>query len=190
MSINKLEDFIVVIKKVIPIELCNSILNEYKNSNDWKDAGSANNNIMVIDKKTRNCQSIITSLPENLISNTIRSKLDDEIFNITAKCLKLYIEKFPTCKVSQDTGYDLLKYEKGGFYIQHTDSFFQRPREIACSLLLNDDFEGGEFAFFNRELKYKLNKGDVLMFPSNFMYPHEIMEVTEGTRYAIITWFR
>ena len=35
----------------------------------------------------------------------------------------------------------------------------------------------------------KLKKGDAIMFPSNFMYPHEIMPVTQGTRYSIITWF-
>ena len=43
--------------------------------------------------------------------------------------------------------------------------------------------------FFNEKLKYNLKKGSVLMFPSNFMYPHEILEVTKGTRYSIITWF-
>ena len=35
----------------------------------------------------------------------------------------------------------------------------------------------------------KLKKADAIMFPSNFMYPHEIMPVTQGTRYSIITWF-
>jgi predicted 2-oxoglutarate/Fe(II)-dependent dioxygenase YbiX len=40
-----------------------------------------------------------------------------------------------------------------------------------------------------KQLKYNLKKGSVLMFPSNFMYPHEILEVTKGTRYSIITWF-
>ena len=39
------------------------------------------------------------------------------------------------------------------------------------------------------DLKYKLDKGDAIMFPSNFMYPHEIMPVTKGTRYSAITWF-
>ena len=29
-----------------------------------------------------------------------------------------------------------------------------------------------------------------VMFPSTFMYPHEVMPVTKGTRYSIITWFR
>jgi predicted 2-oxoglutarate/Fe(II)-dependent dioxygenase YbiX len=63
------------------------------------------------------------------------------------------------------------------------------PRSVSCSFALNDDYEGGEFAFFDRELKYKLKKGSILLFPSSFMYPHEIMPVTKGTRYSIVTWF-
>jgi hypothetical protein len=27
------------------------------------------------------------------------------------------------------------------------------------------------------------------MFPSNFLYPHSVLPVTEGTRYSIVTWF-
>ena len=74
-------------------------------------------------------------------------------------------------------------------YKQHTDSFKDRPRAVSCSFILNDEYEGGEFAFFNREAVYKLKKGSCIMFPSNFMYPHEIMPVTHGTRYSIVTWF-
>ena len=66
----------------------------------------------------------------------------------------------------------------------------EEPRAISCSMHLNDAYEGGEFAFFDRQLQYRLNAGDVLMFPSNFMYPHEVMPITKGTRYSIITWFR
>ena len=86
-------------------------------------------------------------------------------------------------------GYILLKYEVNQFYAEHIDFFRDNSRVVSCSFILNDDYEGGEFAFFNRELKYKLKKGSCIMFPSNFMYPHEIMPVTSGTRYSIITWF-
>jgi predicted 2-oxoglutarate/Fe(II)-dependent dioxygenase YbiX len=27
-----------------------------------------------------------------------------------------------------------------------------------------------------------------VLFPSSFMFPHEILEVTSGTRYAVVTW--
>ena len=64
-----------------------------------------------------------------------------------------------------------------------------RTGTISLSFSLNDDYAGGEFAFFNRETKIKTRPGSVILFPSNFMYPHEIMPVTKGTRYSIITWF-
>ena len=35
---------------------------------------------------------------------------------------------------------------------------------------------------------YKLNKGDVLMFPSTFLYPHRVEPVIEGTRYSYVSW--
>jgi predicted 2-oxoglutarate/Fe(II)-dependent dioxygenase YbiX len=188
VSINILEDFIIIVKNVIPPELCDAILDEYKNCNDWQDPPKVDSDARL--SRGRKCQVIYTSEKDNLLYNNIRTQLDNEIFTFVAKCLETYVTKFPTCVVSQDTGYDLLKYATNDYYKQHTDSFLGNPRETSCSLLLNDDFEGGEFAFFDGQLKYKLNKGDALMFPSNFMFPHEVMKVTEGTRYAIITWFR
>lgn len=64
------------------------------------------------------------------------------------------------------------------------------PRTISCSFALNDDYEGGEFAFFDRRIATKIKKGAAIIFPSNFMFPHEIIKVKKGTRYSIITWFR
>ena len=34
----------------------------------------------------------------------------------------------------------------------------------------------------------QLKKGDVLVFPSNFLYPHKVEPVTKGLRYSIISW--
>ena len=30
--------------------------------------------------------------------------------------------------------------------------------------------------------------GAVLIFPSNFMYPHKVEPVTKGTRYSYVSW--
>jgi predicted 2-oxoglutarate/Fe(II)-dependent dioxygenase YbiX len=92
-------------------------------------------------------------------------------------------------QISIDTGYDLLKYNEGNFYVEHTDSYKQQQRSVSCSFQLNDEYEGGEFAFFGRQMMIRSGKGSAIIFPSNFMYPHEIMPVTKGTRYSIITWF-
>ena len=53
-------------------------------------------------------------------------------------------------------------------------------------LYLNDDYEGGEFYVAEKEFKPK--KGSAIIFPSNFMYPHEAKAVTKGTRWSIVSW--
>ena len=39
-----------------------------------------------------------------------------------------------------------------------------------------------------RPLEIKLLSGDILMFPSYFMYPHEVTDCTKGTRYSFVSW--
>jgi predicted 2-oxoglutarate/Fe(II)-dependent dioxygenase YbiX len=183
---DNLKDYIHIVKNALSLSLCDEILNEFKNSDEWLDTEIAKG----VNKNVRNCQTIIMSYPHVIQKNTeIRSNLDKTVFDGASKCIKEYNTKFPYCFIEQDSGYELLKYPEGCFYIEHVDSCKGAPRAVSCSFILNDDFEGGEFAFFNKEIKYKLEKGDAIMFPSNFMYPHEIMPVTKGTRYSIITWF-
>jgi predicted 2-oxoglutarate/Fe(II)-dependent dioxygenase YbiX len=184
---NNIKDYIIRIENVLSDELCNQIINEYKNCNDWIDTKVGSGSI---NKTIRNCQTIGISTSNIINLNyDVRKNIDNQIFEKAAYCIKTYNEKFTHCQIEQDSGYDLLKYEENGFYTEHTDSFKAIPRSVSCSFALNDNFEGGEFAFFNQELKYKINKGDVLMFPSNFMYPHEIMPVKKGIRFSIVTWF-
>lgn len=186
MQYNKLEDYIYVVKNALSLNLCNEILNEFKDDEEWVDTAVGSG----VKKDVRNCKTIIISYPHVIQKNNeVRHRLDNAIFDGATKCIQKYNDKFPHCLIEEDSGYELLKYPEGCFYIQHVDSFKARPRSVSCSFILSDDFEGGEFAFFDRELKYKLEKGDAIMFPSNFMYPHEIMPVTKGIRYSIITWF-
>ena len=173
----QLTNFIVVIPNIVPESLCDLVVAEYEKCDEWQDASiaSAKN-----DKEIRNCK-IVKIRP---------SELDEVIFKCTSEALNGYRQSFPSCIVQEDSGYDLLKYTEGGFYTQHIDSDLTHNRSVACSFALNDNFEGGEFAFFNREVSYKVTKGSAIMFPSNFMYPHEILPISSGTRYSIITWFK
>jgi predicted 2-oxoglutarate/Fe(II)-dependent dioxygenase YbiX len=187
MKHNNLKDYIHVVKNALSHEICDEILNEFIDSGEWVDTEVGRGEVI---KNIRNCQTITMSYPHVIQKNKdIRHKLDNAIFDGAAKCIQEYNTRFYYCMIEEDSGYELLKYSEGCFYTEHTDSFKAIPRAVSCSIILNDDFEGGEFAFFNRDIKYKLEKGDALMFPSNFMYPHEVMPVTKGTRYSIITWF-
>ena len=53
--------------------------------------------------------------------------------------------------------------------------------------LLNDDYEGGNLVMFD-DKKINTKKGDLIVFPSLFLFPHEIEPITKGIRYSYITW--
>jgi hypothetical protein len=188
---NTLKDYIVVMNNIMPPPVMDMVLDEYKNCDDWINAATASGENLNV----RNCATIGISF-DNIIQKNeiIRRKIDNTLYSVSSQALKEYSRNIPKLPndsylASKDTGYELLKYETEGFYTPHIDFFTERPRAISCSFILNDDYEGGEFAFFDRELVYKLKKGSCIMFPSNFVYPHEIMPVTSGTRYSIVTWF-
>ena len=52
---------------------------------------------------------------------------------------------------------------------------------------LNNDYEGGELMMFGDQ-KIHLPAGAVIVFPSNFMYPHEVKPVKSGIRYSYVSW--
>lgn len=53
----------------------------------------------------------------------------------------------------------------------------------------NDNFSGGEHVFDYLKITYSPCKGDILMFPSNFIASHEVKPVTGGTRYSYLGWY-
>ena len=53
--------------------------------------------------------------------------------------------------------------------------------------LLNDDYEGGNFVMFD-DKKINTKEGDLIVFPSLFLFPHEVEQITKGIRYSYITW--
>jgi|TARA_E500000318_G_C3546850_1_gene207092 Rps23 Pro-64 3,4-dihydroxylase Tpa1-like proline 4-hydroxylase len=84
----------------------------------------------------------------------------------------------------------LLKYYENNFYNLHSDYAKDAPRELSFSLLLNDDYEGGDFIFLfkNKEYPVTVEKNNLLIFPSNFIYHHRISKVTKGVRKAVVGW--
>jgi 2OG-Fe(II) oxygenase superfamily len=181
-----LQNFIITFDNIIDDELCDIILKEYMDCK-WEKTLIGNG---VVDDTKRNVDTIGISYDSSIALNPqIRKQIDQRIFDCAGKAIEKYNEMVPEALIEQDTGYELLRYKEGQFYIQHTDSFKARPRAVSCSFVLNDDYEGGEWGFFDNKIKIKPKKGSVVMFPSNFLYPHQINTVTKGTRYSIITWF-
>ena len=62
-------------------------------------------------------------------------------------------------------------------------------RKISMSLLLNDDFEGGEicFRYNENEMCTRPEKGEAVIF-SSFL-SHKVKPVTKGERFVVVAWF-
>lgn len=53
--------------------------------------------------------------------------------------------------------------------------------------VLNDGYTGGEFVMFE-DTVIPFGKGDVIVFPSCFLYPHEVRQLMDGVRYSFVSW--
>ncbi len=110
---------------------------------------------------------------------------------------RLYIHykiKFPKMTSNKINQIDLLKYSLDNMYKIHTDHYTNTPRHLSIIMNLNDDYEGGDLIFTDQKEKeikrFKLSKGTIIFFPSNFMFPHSIEPITKGTRYSIVAWLQ
>ena len=103
----------------------------------------------------------------------------------------------------------ITKYKPGSFYGWHKDGSADRlsaynipdnkfmhgnARKLSMTILLNDNYKGGEFQFVNyHKLENTIetpefkNFGSIIVFPS-FM-EHQVVPVTKGTRYSLVAWF-
>ena len=184
----QLEKYIHIESDAVPLDFCDEIVKEY--DDDEYERGTINDYER---SRYRECDVIILS-DEKIIekNNKSRKRIDKKIYDIINRNIEKYLQDYSTLNfnLKEDTGYQLLKYKPGDYVTEHIDTSSGEHRTLSCSLALNDGYEGGELAFFDGELKYKLKKGDMMIFPSSFTYPHQVLPVISGTRYSIITWLK
>ena len=83
-------------------------------------------------------------------------------------------------------------YNKNDHYGWHID---RRPvhqgedeKKLSFSLILNENYEGGELEFkdSNENISLNLNKGDMVIFPSTLS--HRVKPVTNRIRKSLVGW--
>ena len=86
------------------------------------------------------------------------------------------------------------RYSPGQIMRQHFDhihSIFDGTLKgvpvLSFIMNFNDDYEGADLYFWKDNV-IKLGKGDIVMFPSNFFFPHGVTEATKGQRYSGVSW--
>lgn len=78
--------------------------------------------------------------------------------------------------------YRLLKYETGAKIHPHTDHDPYIYGSITFNL--NDDYTGGVFKFFNGKHEVHLKRGEMMIWPADYFWVHEVTPVKSGVRYS------
>ena len=165
--------------KIIPRQVCHSSLEFLKKEawqpHLWYDHGKRESN----------------NRPEDLnivFNNQIASKIEPFV----TLAVQSYQQEFGHL-IYERTRPRFNRYEVGQKMDPHYDHirdiFDGEKKGIPVLTILgifNEDYEGGELVIADKHIKTK--GGDILVWPSCFLYPHEIKKVTKGTRYSFVSW--
>jgi Rps23 Pro-64 3,4-dihydroxylase Tpa1-like proline 4-hydroxylase len=81
------------------------------------------------------------------------------------------------------------RHEPGSGIELHVDKKHDPKLEYAAVLYLNDDFNGGELYFPEKDIEIIPLKNSLIIFNTDIEYSHEVKKVLPGpTRYAIATF--
>jgi hypothetical protein len=185
-----LEKYIKIYDNIIPIETLGSFTKFISNL-DYRTAqvgfGEEQIDIRnVLDRPLTNGSKNMTEIKWfNFIKHVFTLNTQKYIFDVVK-------QEARSINPGQILEINALKYKTGGHYVYHVDYFEKHPRQFSLILLLNNDYEGGELVFndpsYQNEFIVPVKPGRLIVWPSNFMFPHKVNKVTKGTRYSIVGW--
>jgi predicted 2-oxoglutarate/Fe(II)-dependent dioxygenase YbiX len=172
-------------EKCFSVEECNFIVNKYKKTN-WT-THKWTNSKAEYQSPIKNHKELLVAFPKREDGQFIINKIQYFILDYL-KQLNLnlsVIKKFSQIRLN--------KYPKGSSMLSHFDhihSLFDGKEKgipiFSVVGLLNDNFKGGEFLICNKDINLK--QGEVVVFPSVFLFPHEVKKIIKGDRYSFVVW--
>jgi len=186
----EIKNFIKIYDEVLPWNVLSNLI-RFANISKFTEAKIGAEDQYKIDFDVRRTYSLPLSNLNNSLSQTHWFNFLQVIFDKYLKQFKndLNIDDFSFKKIID---IEILRYENSGFYNWHTDHFADIPRTMSCILLLNNDYEGGNLCFRNpdksNEWEIEIKPNRMIIWPSNFLYPHTVKPVTKGKRYSVVAW--
>ena len=181
-----LEDYIKIYK-FMPIETCQEIIGELQDAN-WKQHEYYIPSQNIFSSINGNRELDVTYM-ETAIQKPFLEGLKG-VFRHYIKELEFpWFDSFVCC-----TSPRFNRYSVGRIMNEHCDHihsiFPGEPKGVPILTALgalNEDYTGGEFVMFG-DKEYKIKAGEIMVFPSSFLYPHKVNEVKTGTRYSFVSW--
>jgi hypothetical protein len=191
-------------ENVMPKEIFDTFVNDIEEGMssakiEWGSAyvkaGSGDEVKTKVDTESRDTQTIV--IPYSAIEkddySTLGAAFHTSISNIFLENIdpieKDYQRHFHI-GCSWHDSYSILKYGVGQKFVNHIDDHPDFHRRISTLYYINDDYSGGEINFPRFNLSFKPKANQMIVFPSTYVYNHSVSPVTEGTRYAVVSWLR
>lgn len=195
MTLKLLTDPIIKIQDVIELSFCEWV------QNSVKDGSITFNKSQYYDYRVdENTNEVVGHYHDSKHwETTANIQFQNYMKGVVNECTRLYIKKIPEFKNSVDmyTAVKLLKYDVGDSFPKHKDhvhSIFDGTLKgipvitvIGMFNQIGKDYDGGKFIFYD-DKEVDVNIGEILMFPSNFLYPHQVTTVERGTRLSFVSW--
>ena len=175
-----LKDYMLHLKKWIPNYILTKTLKELTKEKNW--TRHTYTDLQTLRKYSMNKNKELDVCWTNNLSYS------KEIYDLVWKALEKYIviDKFGGDSFEGWSDFSKIRfnrYKKGQIMSKHQDhiqSLFTGEKRgipiLSIVCVLNDDYE----------IKFKA--GDILIFPSIFLYPHLVKPVKKGTRYSFVSW--
>lgn len=179
-------------KNAISKENCEKIIRDLENEISLGIPGIEWSGAKVNDKEdvdyVRNCVDLKykkEDLGKYIPKNEVLERCHDIVEEGLDKCLRHY-ESLWHLKMDYKEAFNFVKYLPGKYFKIHGDHGPYYTCTISAVVYLNDNYEGGEIDFVRHGLVVKPEAGDIILFPSNFVYEHASLEVTSGTKYSVV----
>ena len=112
-----------------------------------------------------------------------------EVLGVITECVNDYTAKQNISPMQYVEAINFVKYGVGEHFAPHNDHGQTYVCAVSTVTYLNDNYEGGDIEFTKLGMRIKPKPGDVLVFPSNYIYTHSSIPVTNGVKYSAVTMF-
>jgi hypothetical protein len=110
-----------------------------------------------------------------------------DVYDAQFPAVEDYRKDYNIMRLNYWEAFNFIKYGPNQHFMEHHDHGFSYNCTVSMVGYPNDDYDGGELYFRLQNLNIKPKAGDLYIFPSNFMYPHQAKPVHSGVKYSIVT---